>query len=93
VEPVIYPTAIVPVAHPDRIKRPEPRRDNGKESAFARYLRRRQGDADAHESPADAEPPPSPAHAAETRESSGGANATQEPADQGASKKLIDVRV
>jgi len=93
VEPVIYPTTIAPVAHPDRVKRPEPRRDGDRESAFARYLRRRQEDPDARDSPEDAEPRQAAALAAEHRESVGGANAVPEPADSGAGKKLIDVRV
>jgi hypothetical protein len=93
VEPVIYPTTIAPVAHPDRVKRPEPRRDGDRESAFARYLRRRQEDPDARDSPEDADSRPAAAPAAERRESAGGATAVPEPADPGAAKKLIDVRV
>ena len=73
-EPVIYPTTIAPVAHPDRVKRPEPRRDGDRESAFARYLRRRQEDPDARDSPEDAESRQAAAPAAELRESAGGAN-------------------
>ncbi len=92
-EPVIYPTAIPPVAHPDRIKRSEPRRDNGKESAFARYLRRRQEDPDARDSPEEAETPPGVPPAAEPREEAGGADAGHAPAEQRAARKLIDVRV
>jgi len=93
VEPVIYPTTIAPVAHPDRVKRPEPKRDGDRESAFARYLRRRQEDPDARDSPEDADSRPAAAPAAERRESAGGATAVPEPADPGAAKKLIDVRV
>lgn len=92
-EPVIYPTTIAPVAHPDRVKRPEPRRDGDRESAFARYLRRRQEDPDARDSPEDADSRPAAAPAAERRESAGGTTAVPEPADPGAAKKLIDVRV
>lgn len=91
-EPVIYPTTIAPVAHPDRVKRPEPRRDGDRESAFARYLRRRQEDPDARDSPEDAESRQAAAPAAELRESAG-ENSVHEAADPGAAKKLIDVRV
>jgi hypothetical protein len=93
VEPVIYPATIAPVAHPDRVKRPEPRRDGDRESAFARYLRRRQEDPDARDSPEDAESRQAAAPAAELRESAGGENSVHEAADPGAAKKLIDVRV
>ena len=92
-EPVTYPTAIPPVAHPDRIKRSEPRRDNGKESAFARYLRRRQEDPDARDAPEDEAPPPGAASAAEHGQSGGETDAGNAVAAPGAARKLIDVRV
>lgn len=92
-EPVIYPTAIPRVAHPDRVKRSEPRRDNGKESAFARHLRRRQEDPDARDSPGDGNLPPDAASGPEPREGSGGTDAGHAAPEQGTARKLIDVRV
>lgn len=92
-EPVIYPSVIPRVAHPDRVKRSEPRRDNGKESAFARTLRRRQEDPDARDAPEDEAPPPDAASAAEPREGGGRRDDGHAPAEPGAARKLIDVRV
>jgi hypothetical protein len=93
VEPVIYPTAIPPVAHPDRIQRSESRRDNGKESAFARTLRRRQEDPDARDAPEDGGSPPGAASAAEPRAGAGGTDAGPAADEQGAAGRRIDVRV
>ena len=87
-EPVIYPATITPVAHPDRIKRPESGRDKGKESPFTRYLRRRQEDPDGHDPPEDENAGRDPTASAESRDS-GRVDATGE----GPVKKLIDVRV
>ena len=91
-EPVIYPTAIPPVAHPDRIQRSESRRDNGKESAFARTLRRRQEDPDARDAPEDGGCPSGDA-SAEPREGDGKADAGPAADGQGTARRLIDVRV
>lgn len=92
-EPVHYPAAVAPVAHPDRIKRPDPRRDSGKESAFARYLRRRRDDPDEHDAPEDADPGRDSTTVIEHPERAGRSDAADETTGQGPSKKLIDVRV
>ncbi len=93
-EPVIFPTTIAPVIQADRVKRTKPREDSGKESAFAKQLRKEQENpSDPQQTPEEDEDAPS-ASAAEEDED---ASARQIPQDDGRvnepSKKLIDVRV
>jgi hypothetical protein len=92
-EPVIFPTTIAPVGQTDRVKRTKPREDSGKESAFAKQLRKEQENpSDPQQAPeedADASPVPP---AEDDKDSS----ARGMPQDDGRvkepSKKLIDVR-
>lgn len=89
-EPVSYPVTIAPVAHPDRIRRSETRRDSGRESAFARTLRRRRENPDTQDPPEDG----TPERPAILEEGEAAAKAAVEgPPDDGAPRKLIDVRV
>jgi hypothetical protein len=78
------------VAHPDRIQRSETRRDSGRESAFARTLRRRREDDDSQEPPKDG----TPEWAAVLEQgAAAGKDAVDGPPDDGAPRKLVDVRV
>lgn len=89
-ESVSYPVTIAPVAHPDRIRRSETRRDSGRESAFARTLRRRREDPDTEDSPEDGTPERGPVP---EEGAAAGQGANDGPPDDGAPRKLIDVRV
>ena len=94
-EPVIFPTTIAPVIQTDRVKRAKPREDSGRESAFAKQLRKeQQNSSDPQQAPEEDENASAAAPAAENDEE---ANARRIPQDDGRvnepSKKLIDVRV
>jgi len=93
-EPVIFPTTIAPVNQPDRVKRTKPREDSGKESAFAKQLRKEQQNSSDSQQAAEEDEDAAPASAAEEDEDG---NTRRIPQDDGRvqepSKKLIDVRV
>jgi hypothetical protein len=80
------------VAHPDRIHRSESRRDSGKESAFARQLRRRREDPDSQD-PHEDQSPPEPAPSTELRAGTVQTDADGQPAGSAPAKRMIDVRV
>jgi hypothetical protein len=77
------------VAHPDRIQRSETRRDSGRESVFARTLRRRREDPDTQDPPEDGTPERGPV----PEDGAAAQGAIDGPPDDGAPRKLIDVRV
>jgi hypothetical protein len=93
-EPVIFPTTIAPVIQTDRVKRTKPREDSGKESSFAKQLRKKQENPSDSQQASEEEPDASPAAAAGDEEDAG---ARRTPPDDGQAKepakKLIDVRV
>jgi hypothetical protein len=84
VEPVRYPTTVSRVTQTDRVKRAQPRKDPGRRSAFARYLRR-----DTENS---ADSPPSPT---EEPDEAADAALVEAPSASGSQppKKRIDIRV
>ena len=83
-EPVRYPTPVSRVTQTDRVKRAQPRKDPGRRSAFARYLRRdTENSADSPPSPTE-EPDEGAAAAAVEAPSAGGRPTPQ---------KRIDIRV
>lgn len=93
-EPVIFPTTIAPVNQADRVKRTKTREDSGKESAFAKQLRKeQQNHSDSQQTPGEDEDAAPASAAAEDEDES----ARRIPQDDGRvqepSKKLIDVRV
>jgi hypothetical protein len=93
-EPVIFPTTIAPVVQTDRVKRAKSREESGKDSTFAKQLRKEQENpSDPQQTPAEDEDA-SPAAVAEDNEDP---SARRIPQDDGRveepAKKLIDVRV
>lgn len=93
-ESVIFPTTIAPVKQPDRVKRAKPREDSGKESPFAKQLRKEQQNSSDSQQTAEEDEEAAPASAAEEDEAG---STRRMPQDDGRvqepSKKLIDVRV
>ena len=93
-EPVIFPTTIAPVNHPDRVKRTKARKDSGKESALGKQLRKEQQNSSDPQQAAEEEEDAVPASEAQEDEDE---STRRIPQDDGRvqepSKKLIDVRV
>jgi hypothetical protein len=93
-DPVIFPTTIAPVNQPDRVKRTKPRGDSGKESAFAKQLRKEQQNPSDPQQTAEEEEDAAPASTDQEDENG---SSRQIPRDDGRvqepSRKMIDVRV
>ncbi|MGE5255953.1 MAG: hypothetical protein ACM3KE_04740 [Hyphomicrobiales bacterium] len=93
-DPVIFPTTIAPVNQPDRVKRTKSREDSGKESAFAKQLRKEQQNSS---DPQQTDEEEEDAAQASTGQEDEDGSSRRIPQDdgriQGPSKKLIDVRV
>jgi hypothetical protein len=82
------------VNQPDRVKRTKPREDSGKESAFAKQLRKEQQNSSGSQQTDEEEEDAGPVLAAEEDEDGGSRRIPQDDGRvQEPSKKLIDVRV